>query len=113
VDSRRSGEKLVEAAGLDLDKLLAGAVARVQSDRIASALASTRGEPVAAVRFEECAGGAIGEDPILREEAVLYTAHYDHLGIDPDKKTTTFTTGAVDNATGAASSWNWHARGRR
>jgi Zn-dependent M28 family amino/carboxypeptidase len=34
------------------------------------------------------------------EEAVLYTAHYDHLGIDPDMKGHNIYNGAVDNATG-------------
>lgn len=34
------------------------------------------------------------------QEAVLYTAHYDHLGIDPDMKGHNIYNGAVDNATG-------------
>ena len=34
------------------------------------------------------------------QEAVLYTAHYDHLGIDPDRKGHNIHNGAVDNATG-------------
>jgi Zn-dependent M28 family amino/carboxypeptidase len=34
------------------------------------------------------------------QEAVLYTAHYDHLGIDPDRKGHNIYNGAVDNATG-------------
>jgi Zn-dependent M28 family amino/carboxypeptidase len=34
------------------------------------------------------------------QEAVLYTAHYDHLGQDPDLKGHNIYNGAVDNATG-------------
>ena len=34
------------------------------------------------------------------QEAVLYTAHYDHLGIDPERKGHNIYNGAVDNATG-------------
>jgi len=34
------------------------------------------------------------------QEALLYTAHYDHLGIDPDMKGHNIYNGAVDNATG-------------
>jgi len=114
VDSRRSGEKARRGGGADLDKLFEQAQSReFQSDRIASALASTRGEPVAAVRSRNVLAALLGRDPILREEAVLYTAHYDHLGIDPDKKDTTFTTARWIMPRGAASSWNWHARGRR
>jgi len=36
----------------------------------------------------------------LTDQAVLYTAHYDHLGIDPDAKGDTIYNGAADNATG-------------
>jgi Zn-dependent M28 family amino/carboxypeptidase len=35
-----------------------------------------------------------------REQAVLYTAHYDHLGIDPNAKGDNIYNGAVDNGTG-------------
>ena len=34
------------------------------------------------------------------EHAVLYTAHYDHLGIDPDAKGDNIYNGAADNGTG-------------
>jgi len=34
------------------------------------------------------------------EQAVLYTAHYDHLGIDPDAKGDNIYNGAADNGTG-------------
>ena len=34
------------------------------------------------------------------EQAILYTAHYDHLGIDPDAKGDGIYNGAVDNGTG-------------
>jgi Zn-dependent M28 family amino/carboxypeptidase len=36
------------------------------------------------------------------ENAVLYTAHYDHLGIDPDAKGDGIYNGAADNGTGCA-----------
>lgn len=41
-----------------------------------------------------------GSDPKLRDEAVLYTAHYDHLGIRPDMPGDNIYNGARDNATG-------------
>ncbi len=43
-----------------------------------------------------------GSDPKLKSQAILYTAHYDHLGIDPDKKGDNIYKGALDNATGCA-----------
>ncbi len=35
-----------------------------------------------------------------QDQAVLYTAHYDHLGIDPDAKGDNIFNGAADNGTG-------------
>jgi Zn-dependent M28 family amino/carboxypeptidase len=40
--------------------------------------------------------------PGRRRQAVLYTAHYDHLGIDPSIKGDGIFNGAADNATGCA-----------
>src|SRR5262249_28218996 len=41
-----------------------------------------------------------GADSKLKNEAVLYTAHYDHLGIRPDMPGDNIYNGARDNATG-------------
>jgi Zn-dependent M28 family amino/carboxypeptidase len=41
-----------------------------------------------------------GADPVLAKQAVLYSAHYDHLGIDPSLPGDKIYNGAVDNATG-------------
>jgi Zn-dependent M28 family amino/carboxypeptidase len=46
-----------------------------------------------------------GSDPQLKNEAILYSAHHDHLGIgtpDDDDKTDTIYNGAIDNASGTA-----------
>ena len=37
---------------------------------------------------------------MLKNEAVMYTAHYDHLGIRPDMPGDNIYNGAMDNATG-------------
>ena len=45
-----------------------------------------------------------GRDPKLRNEYVVYSAHWDHLGIGaPNKNGDTIYNGALDNATGVAS----------
>ncbi len=45
-----------------------------------------------------------GRDPRLRDEYVVYSAHWDHLGIgEPNKKGDNIYNGAVDNASGVAS----------
>ena len=46
-----------------------------------------------------------GSDPALRDEYVVYSAHWDHLGIadpDPDNKADKIHNGAIDNASGVA-----------
>jgi Zn-dependent M28 family amino/carboxypeptidase len=47
-----------------------------------------------------------GSDPVLKDEYVVYSAHWDHLGIgdpDPDNKADKIYNGALDNASGMAS----------
>jgi Zn-dependent M28 family amino/carboxypeptidase len=41
-----------------------------------------------------------GADKALKNEGVMYTAHYDHLGIRPDMPGDNIYNGAMDNATG-------------
>lgn len=43
-----------------------------------------------------------GSDPERRDEYVIYTAHWDHLGVDPSLADDQIFNGAVDNATGTA-----------
>lgn len=43
-----------------------------------------------------------GQDPTLKDEFVVYTAHWDHLGKDPQLKGDQIYNGALDNASGTA-----------
>jgi Zn-dependent M28 family amino/carboxypeptidase len=43
-----------------------------------------------------------GNDPTLKNEYVVYSAHWDHLGVRPDQPGDNIYNGAVDNATGVA-----------
>jgi Zn-dependent M28 family amino/carboxypeptidase len=43
-----------------------------------------------------------GRDPLLKSEYVIYTAHWDHLGIGPAVNGDTIYNGAKDNAVGVA-----------
>jgi len=47
-------------------------------------------------------GKLAGSDPLVRDEYVIYTAHWDHLGIGPEVNGETIYHGAVDNASGVA-----------
>lgn len=94
-------ERMLGMVGLDLDKLYQRAQMRDFQPltlpvhlkaHVASALRPFVSRNVLAMR-----PGAV---PGLRDEAVLYTAHYDHLGIDPAMKGDNIYNGADDNATG-------------
>ena len=41
-----------------------------------------------------------GSDSKLKDQAIIYTAHYDHLGIHPNEPGDNIYNGAADNATG-------------
>ena len=43
-----------------------------------------------------------GSDPKLKDELLVYTAHWDHLGRDPERKGDQIFNGAADNASGVA-----------
>ncbi len=43
-----------------------------------------------------------GSDPMLKDQYVVYTAHWDHLGRDPELKGDQIYNGASDNASGSA-----------
>jgi hypothetical protein len=43
-----------------------------------------------------------GSDPTLRAEHIVYSAHVDHLGVDPDNKSDHIYNGALDNGSGVA-----------
>jgi Zn-dependent M28 family amino/carboxypeptidase len=93
---------LFAAAGQDLDKLRAGA--EDKSFRPVALNARVQGQAKAAVRTLEqfnVAGIVPGTDPKLKDELVIYSAHWDHLGKQGDAGDTIFN-GAVDNASGSA-----------
>ncbi|NBO65618.1 MAG: M20/M25/M40 family metallo-hydrolase, partial [Acidobacteria bacterium] len=48
-----------------------------------------------------------GSDPKLKDEYVVYTAHWDHMGRDPKLSGDQIFNGAVDNASGTACLLEW------
>ncbi|MCS0591101.1 M28 family peptidase [Massilia norwichensis] len=95
---------LFSAAGQNLDKLRAAA--EDKSFKPVLLNARVQGQAKAAVRTLEqfnVAGIVPGTDPKLKDELVIYSAHWDHLGMqgDPAKGDVIFN-GAVDNASGSA-----------
>jgi len=92
---------LVAASGLDLDKMMTDATSRdfkpVPLHVRLSAHMTSKVRP-----FESNNVIAVlpGADAVLKNEGVMYTAHYDHLGIRPGMPGDNIYNGAMDNATG-------------
>ena len=93
---------LFAAAGEDLDLLRTAAEAK--NFKPVALKARVKGEMKAAVRMVEqfnVAGVVPGTDPKLKDEVVIYSAHWDHLGKQGEGADTIYN-GAVDNASGTA-----------
>lgn len=94
-------KRFASASGMDLDKMMQDAQSR--DFHPVNLHAKLRAHVVSKVRhFESTNVVAIlpGADRKLADEAVLYTAHYDHFGIRPDMPGDNIFNGANDNATG-------------
>ncbi len=94
-------KRLASASGMDLDKMMQDAQSR--DFHPVNLHARLRAHLVSKVRhFESTNVVAMlpGSDRKLADEAVLYTAHYDHFGIRPDMPGDNIFNGANDNATG-------------
>ena len=93
---------LFKGAGQDLDVLRAAA--EVKGFKPVPLNAKVRGEIKAVVRtIDQFNVAAIvpGTDPKLKDEVVIYSAHWDHLGKQGDTGDTIYN-GAVDNGSGTA-----------
>jgi Zn-dependent M28 family amino/carboxypeptidase len=92
---------LANMAGLDVDKIIADA--QSPSFHPIPLEVRLKAHMVSKIRpFESNNVIAMlpGSDSKLKNEAVMYTAHYDHLGIRPDMPGDNIYNGANDNATG-------------
>jgi Zn-dependent M28 family amino/carboxypeptidase len=94
-------QKLAQASGMELDKMIADANSRgfhpINLPVKLKAHMVSRMRPFSSNNVVAMLPGA---DPNLKSEAVMYTAHYDHLGIRPDMPGDNIYNGARDNATG-------------
>ncbi len=95
--------RMTAAAGQDLDKLMASANSR--EFRPVPLPLRLKADIVSKVRnFDSSNVVAMlpSSSPTLKEQAVIYSAHYDHLGIGPAINGDDIYNGARDNATGCA-----------
>jgi Zn-dependent M28 family amino/carboxypeptidase len=92
---------LAGISGMDLDRMITDA--RSRDFHPVALPVKLRAHMVSKIRpFESNNVLALlpGSDARLKTEAVMYTAHYDHLGIRPDMPGDNIYNGADDNATG-------------
>jgi hypothetical protein len=95
--------RLMTMAGQDLSRITSAGHRR--EFRPVPLGVRARGRMVSKVRNLETANVVAkltGNDPARRDEAVLYTAHHDHLGIGKPENGDAIYNGAIDNASGVA-----------
>jgi Zn-dependent M28 family amino/carboxypeptidase len=101
--SREAGEKLLGLANHSVDELLKASDRR--DFRPMPLAIQVRGHMVSKVRAIESrnvVGKVEGSDPKLKDEYVIYSAHWDHLGVGAAVNGDSIYNGAIDNATGCA-----------
>ena len=100
-----TAQKIMKLAGQDLDELRRRAASRdFQPVKLNMKASIDIRSEVKRVESMNVVGVLQGRDPRLRDEYVIYSAHWDHLGIgEPNKRGDNIYNGAVDNASGVAS----------
>lgn len=95
---------LFKAAGLDFDALKASAATRDFTPVSLKQTASiTLSQQMRTLDSKNVIARITGSDPVLKDEYVIYTAHWDHLGIAASPRDgDDINNGAVDNASGTA-----------
>jgi Zn-dependent M28 family amino/carboxypeptidase len=95
--------QLFQTAGLDFDALKASARSRDFRPVALEGTASIRVEnTLRTMRSRNVIAKLEGSDPELRNEYLVYTAHWDHLGRDTTRAGDQIFNGALDNASGTA-----------
>jgi len=101
--SREAGEKLLNLAGKHVDEMLAA------SDKpdfkpiaLGIQLRAHIQSKMRALDTRNVVGVIPGSDPKLKDEVVIFSAHWDHFGIGMPVNGDNIYNGAIDNATGCA-----------
>ncbi len=96
--------ELCRLAGLDLARLKKAAIRKdFRPVTLPGAAASFKVEnTLRKIDSHNVVAKLLGSDPATADQYVIYTAHWDHLGRDPDLKGDQIYNGAADNASGSA-----------
>jgi Zn-dependent M28 family amino/carboxypeptidase len=101
--TREAGEKLLALAGHKVDDLLkAAASPAFKPMPLNMRIRATIPSKVREIETRNVVAMVPGSDPQLKNEAVVFTAHWDHLGVGAPVNGDAIYNGAVDNATGCA-----------
>jgi Zn-dependent M28 family amino/carboxypeptidase len=96
-------QRLLAASGQDFAALKAAAVSRdFKPVNLNSTASFSVTNTLREVASKNVVAKLEGSDPSRRNEYVIYTAHWDHLGRDPKLKGDQIYNGAADNAAGVA-----------
>ncbi len=101
--TEEASRKLAELGGKNLDALRAAAESRdFRPVSLGASFSVTFKNTVRKLDGVNVIGILRGSDAKLKEEAVVFTAHHDHLGVRTPKNGDAIYNGAVDNASGVA-----------
>jgi Zn-dependent M28 family amino/carboxypeptidase len=93
--------RLIAASGMNLEKLMTAAQSRdFHPVNLGARLQAHMVSRIRNFESNNVLGILPGADKRAADEAILYTAHYDHFGIRPDMPGDNIFNGAEDNATG-------------
>jgi Zn-dependent M28 family amino/carboxypeptidase len=96
-------KELFTASGQDFDALKKAAISKDFKPVVLNAKANmTVKNTIREINSNNVIGKLEGADPTLKNEYVIYTAHWDHLGRDPKLTGDQIFNGALDNASGTA-----------
>ena len=99
-----AAKKLLADCGQDYDRLKKSAVTKEFRPATLKATATIEiKQQIRSFKSHNVIGKLEGDDPKLRDEYIIYTAHWDHLGRHPELKGDQIFNGAIDNASGVAS----------
>ena len=97
-------KKLFVDCGQDFDALKKSAITKEFRPVALNAKANIEiKQQIRSFKSHNVIGKLEGDDPKLRDEYIIYTAHWDHLGRHPELQGDQIFNGAIDNASGVAS----------
>jgi Zn-dependent M28 family amino/carboxypeptidase len=99
-----AAKKLLTDCGQDCDALKKSAITKEFRPAMLTAKANIDiKQQLRPFKSHNVIGKLDGSDPKLKDEYIIYTAHWDHLGCRPELQGDQIFNGAIDNASGVAS----------